>query len=187
MSFQTRAGEQIDRTVTRALEYAKTNNERVKFDFNGVSVVVLATDTVSSIVNKWSADLDAIAIAYNNSPEGKRAAAETLLRKKAGQTKLDRLMKELTHCCKNIDTLVKWCVELSDVVRIDTEWNPGLIRQTIEAAGYERNKHVGQPPEAFDGNLQMLKEYIVGQSIDALYMGLPPHQVIHKFAEEAGL
>lgn len=187
MSFHTRAGEEITQTCQRAIDYANEHNERVDFNFNDVLVTVRPGDSVGYIVDKWFEDYEVKAVAYRNSPEGQASALANLLRKEEAQKKTDHLIYTMRDACKNIDTLVKWLVELSDVLHTDTIWDPQQIAITLEKVyKYERNKHVGQPKEFFD-DPQMIKEYIIGQSIECLYMGLPPHQIIHKFAEDAGL
>ncbi len=50
----------------------------------------------------------------------------------------------------------------------------------LEAIGYKNNAHVGRT----EWTRQTIGEYIVGQAINCLRHGLPPHQVTRKFAED---
>lgn len=187
IEYKPTLGTDIEQACTQALKIAREYNEDVIFDFNGTNVVVTPSSSVDGLVNSWHRDYEENRQKYRDSPEGRRSAADQQSRKLAAQAETDRLVKLIIKNIKDIDTVVKGFVGLSRAICVGTVWNPKSLAKILQEAGYTLNHHVGRKPEDFDNNPQMLKEYIVGQCIDALQMGTPPHQIINKFAMEAGL
>lgn len=73
---------------------------------------------------------------------------------------------------------------LADCVRSDTKWRPREVAARIVAMGYAKHAHVGKPELVFEEDEVIFGEWIVGQSIDCMEKGMPPHPVSTGFAAQ---
>ena len=186
IQFQPTAGLDIHYACDKAVAMANQGNDSVSFNFNGVAMVVAPGETAEAAVGRWWAQYEKNAEAYRNSPEGRAAKAAAEAREARCQRETTDLIARLPNVVRSLPDLVRWCMALSQSAgHVGIVWKPNEVADAIEAAGWKANAHVGRPKEDFDDQT-IMGEWLVGQSIDGLRRGLPPHQVIIGFAEKAG-
>lgn len=179
-------GDHIAHACGEAVAMATGRGEAVAFEFNGVLVTVQPGEPAADAAARWQAEVDRRQEAYRASPEGRAAAAEAAEESKRHQAETDALVARLPAAVGDLGKLVRWCVALSRPadhvgVRVDHD----AIADVIEAEGYARNAHVGRPPGVF-ADRRVAGEYLVGQAVDCMRKGMPPHPVIGRLAAEAG-
>jgi hypothetical protein len=186
IKFEPSAGSHIQHACEEAVSLANVGDDSVSFRFNDVDMIVAPGETAESAVTRWTAQFETNAEAYRNSPEGKAAKVEAERRRRQCQRDTDVLIARLPNVTNDLPALVRWCVALSQTAdHIGITWDKSAVADTIEAAGWTRNAHVGKPDEAFKDKVVM-GEYLVGQALDCLRIGMPPHPVIEKFAKSGG-
>jgi len=62
-------GMHISSACRDAVERANSEKDSVRFEFNGIEVIAQPGDSPAALESKWSADMDASAKAYRESPE----------------------------------------------------------------------------------------------------------------------
>jgi len=93
------AGRHISAVCREAVDRANSEQDSVRFDFNGTEVIANPGDDPAALEKKWSDDFEAAAKAYRESPEYKerqlQEAAEL-------QRKLSAVMKETAQTEKEM-------------------------------------------------------------------------------------
>jgi hypothetical protein len=188
ITYEPHLGQDISDACRKAIALANKNGSPVAFRFNDVDMVVSPGEGARTACDRWRAESERQAEAWRNSPKGKRAAAESEARRLEAQRETDRLIADGPRVVTDgLAAVVRWCAKLSmSADHNGINWEPRRAATMLIAAGYRENAHVGQPPEAFRDNRQMMGEYIIGQAINCLKRGMPPHPMTEHFAKEAG-
>jgi len=167
-------GEHIT-TAAEKLIAACRNGGQAACKFNGVILAADKNSTIESIVDDFNHQSEEARIAYNESPEGKRAAWEALDRQTCLQIKADNLMEKLPDLNFNDPAvLLDWLCEMEEPrdhigVRVDVE----RILQIFCANGYEPNAYCDD--EFKDGDFYIHAAWIIGQAIASPYVPLVNH------------
>jgi hypothetical protein len=103
------AGSHINSVCDEAIKLAKRKRVKVSFEFNQITVIVSAKDTVESAVKRWDRKREAEAKRYRESDEYKQAEARrvaeekrknTAIYKAKGVTEQDlRALRKDIACC----------------------------------------------------------------------------------------
>lgn len=156
----------------------------VQGQFNDIVLVADLATTPDDIVVAFNRECARRSKEYRNSPEGKRAAAETEQRRSAAQSKHDALMAALPSLDMSNDTAVlDWLCgmqEPSDHVGVIIRRS--TIVSVFESAGFVANANTGKNYK--EGDRANMFRYLVGQALDGLKRGPAIHPIIHKFSDE---
>lgn len=182
------AGVSIDEAAEAALRRANDRSlgcPPVAFSFNGVKIVAGAGDEAGALCRRYLSELEERGRKWRESPEGvewERAEAE---RRAADVARHARCMAELPDAAQDMDRLVDWLAEYSEVAdRIHVDADFAAVLAALGAAGYAGDAHVGRPEEDF-ADTDVMGEYIVGQAISCMLRGMPPYpNTIKGFARE---
>ncbi len=186
LTFEPSPGTHISHACKEAVAMAINKNSDVEFDFNGIKVTATPQSSPASLEADWDAKMAAEAKAYRESErytaEQQRRAEEV----KTNQQTVDRFMEEielvLATCSR--DSLMEWLkpfVGASDDVEV--KFDHKKLADLLEHFGYLENAHVGTPPEAFTTR-KLIGEYILGQVVNCLRSGMPPHPITNSFIEK---
>lgn len=183
IAYEPLAGTHIRDASETARRMAVKRRRPVRFRFNDVVLVATRKTSVDSLL--WSFDLvmHQHRQAYRNSRRGREAAARRSRVLQSAQQVVDHLLNTLDASIQNgLSDTVLWLSRFSDVADdCDLRYSKEEIRQKLLGAGYIENQHVGCNQEDFDVR-EILGQYIVGQAINCLGHGLPPHPITSKFA-----
>ncbi len=182
MTFQAHAGEEITSASKRAIAHAQLINSVVVFGFNGVKCVADPSYTPERVVEQFHIDMERNRVAYQASPEGKKAAAETDARRAAAQHETRRLERMFEHYWEDallfheetLEPLLSWLKDYALAVDfIGVEANPDPIITILKDFGFTAGMHVTTDKAAVEQwTPRICAEWIVGQ---ALSMGLRSH------------
>lgn len=185
ITLETTAGQHISATCKEAVDLAKSSGENVKFIFNGVTLVCTPNTYAKDLEKTFNIKLEENCKAYLASPEGIAQKREADFRLKESQAQTDSLMIQLPVVInKSQEALITWLAKLSDCGdHVSVTFNKDRVIKIIEDSGYRRNAFTGLSPESY---LQknIFGSYIIGQALDCLYRGMPPHPIIQKFAKD---
>ena len=87
---------------------------------------------------------------------------------------------------KYLEKIIDWLDEftpLSDDIGVTSEFNPFDISNQLTRAGFNENEGVGEDPGWFNTR-QRMGRYIIGQVINCLNKGMPPHPITTTFIEK---
>ncbi len=185
VSYDVPPGETIARACDTAVSIAKHGKCSVKFDFNGIPVKATPTSTPRLLQDGWNEECNRRSDAYAASPEGKRAKAEMDAKIDAAQNECNRLSITLGTAVKGgVGSVIEWLnsyVKAADWIGVDSHRNS--VTRTLLDAGYKDGEHVGKPPEWFNTKKRMGR-YIIGQALNCMVSGMPPHPVTLSFIEK---
>jgi hypothetical protein len=183
IEYEPLAGSHIDYAIQHAVGFAKHHHARVRMRFNDVTLV--ATPKTSRDSLRWTFDKTQGESAqhWRTTPRGLASARRRKRELAANQRIVDDLIGELpASLASGLDDTVAW---LSRFARVADDcglrYSKPEIAQALRAAGYTNNQHVGRPQEDFDSSL-VTGQWIVGQAINCLEHGMPPHPITRKFA-----
>lgn len=192
ITYEPMGGENIAHTVRHTARLSKTSGCRVRFRFNDVTLY--ATPKKSPVTIRWEWELingqraEQYRLSKKGQQERARRAAE-IVSKQYAVTAAVRGLPGLVEN-NNLDHLMGWLhsfVEHADDIGVDMNAAANLkggghewIAILFESKGYKENPHVGQPPEWFNTRERM-GQYIIGQAINCLRRGMPPHPITQSF------
>lgn len=191
LTYEPIAGTSISHAANAAVAMANANLQSVKFDFNGVAVIVWPGDLPDSVTARWDRDFDESAKRWRDSPEGIKHQEWVQSETERRQKIVDGLMGSLTKAIdRGLGSIVGWLATLSEFGDWNSlQWDKQWVVAELLAAGYQENEHAGQPPEWFNTQERMGR-YIVGQALNCMANGMPPHPMLqmfaYKYAELAG-
>jgi hypothetical protein len=186
MNYEPMCGDNIAHTVRHTARLSKTSGCRVRFSFNGVTLQATPKKSPVTLLWEWERINGQHAEKYRLSKKGQDAhairTAETARLKTQSETLLMALSSILLS--GSTDELMGWLKSFALVaddvsVKLDT----ATLAAKFEAAGFKENEGVGQKPEWFNTRPRMAS-YIVGQVINCLKRGMPPHPVTVSFVEK---
>lgn len=191
------AGSHISQACRDALDLAGKSKREVSFSFNGIQMFVPPKRriTVEGLVKRFNYACRGQAERWRNSAEGltfARERAEAIARKQEAVTAAIAVLPGLLamESAQRMDAVVGWLaslVEDADDVGIDWDRAAGVrggmewVAVLLESAGFRESDLVGEPEDSFTSRERMGR-YIVGQAINCLRIGLPPHPITTKFA-----
>lgn len=178
-------GERIEHACHEATRLARQHNALCRFDFNDVRLIAAPKKSPGTLLWEWEWTNKRERSAYRNSAKGRedarRRAAEIVSR----QAKVTFLINDLPNACSaGLDKVMFWLSAFTEVADdIGVTWDHAYVKALLEGAGYKENAHVGRKPHEFTAR-QIMGEYIVGQAINCMGIGMPPHPVTLGFVEK---
>lgn len=184
--YEPSPGEHLDDAIQTALALAAEHDLPVRFTFNDAEATVTKdtrpVEVLASFDRQWSAQREA----YKTSPEGRAAAERQTAEVARSQARHDALMGNLPVAVQDEALLVQWLADYAGpaddnrVLGHDYE----LVAAMLVSAGYARADAVGLPREEYE-NPAVLARWLIGQALDQLRGGMPPHPgMMERFAED---
>lgn len=188
-TYTPQLGTHIDNAVHTALTIARQHGDDVTFTFNGVTLIVaadvaLGTAPFVDYHKVWNDQMAANAAAYHASPEGIRAAQEAADRLADCNRKNAALVASLPGilACGDNATILRWLCDLESASHIESPVGYPALAAQFTAAGYLAGVNTSTDFRATDSD--NFARYIIGQCVDMMAGGMPPHGVIHGFVEK---
>ena len=176
-------GTNIEHACNEAVKMARQGDCMVRFDFNGVELVASGRSDPKALSDSFLDEMNKRAEAYKKSPEGIQDAENRRLLVESNNLKAAELIRNLPALlvAETLNDLMGWLKQFAVIADdIGTRFDHRELRLALESAGYKNNEGVGQPPEWFNTRERMGR-YIVGQVIDCLSTGMPPHPITLSF------
>jgi hypothetical protein len=177
--YQGTPGQHISHAAADACEMASERAVKVMLEFNDVMVSVLPDSSPESVVADWQRGMDTAAEAYRASPTGRQAAQRRADQLDQAQAEHDAAMAALPARFADARSAIAWLMSFYDsaddigIVRKDF----GRVADVLEASGW-RDSEACHLPKAEYEKPAVLGRWIIGQAIDMLRKGLPPHPVL---------
>lgn len=183
-SYEPMPGEFIGVSAINMVGRAKLTGKPCKAHFNEIPVEAVSGVDPAYIVATYKAESHRQAIAYNESPEGKKAVRDAKRRKDELQHQADAAMEMLGELdFSSLSAIIGWFKEIRDPsdhvgVNIPSE---NIVRE-FERHGYHAGVNCG---DEFDSeNPDNIARWLIGQALEGLKEYGSIHQVFHKFASE---
>lgn len=184
ITFDPMAGTRIEDACEEAVRLARKNDCVVEFDFNDVHMQAFTTDSASDVSARWHAETDRRRAEYESSPEYAKKQESRRIAVLVSQNEIDRIIATIDRISGEAEWMswIKYFAELSDDVGVEIDL--AEVSAALRRHGWVDGAHVGKPPGDFKNNKTMLAEYIMGQAINCLNRGMPPHPITRKFVDD---
>lgn len=186
LTYDPLAGTTIDHACKEATALAIRKSAEVTFDFNGITLTATPDSSPADIQKDWKVKLEKEREEYRASPEytedEKRRVEEISSNQSIVNHFMETIEQILATCSTDdlMESLKKFTLAADNVgVKFD---NVRLVT-ILESAGHKEHAHVGRPPSDFDSK-EVMAQYIIGQVINFLRSGMPPHPVTVSFIEK---
>lgn len=183
MTYRPIVGDRISHSVQEASRLSKTHRCRVRFEFNEVTLQATPKKSPVTLLWEWELICGQHYEQYRLSKAGQVARrlrnGEVATRRENVASLIARLPRLLA--AGDVDGLMLWLdlfVDSADDV--DVHFDCAELARTLEASGFIENDLVGQPPASFNTR-EKVGRYIVGQAINCLRSGMPPHLLTQSF------
>jgi len=183
--YKPTAGCSIDRAAEESLQIAEKNvDKKVTFRFNGIDVIVNYWNTVETIVNQFNTLQEAKIASYRSSPLYRKVQEEQRIKIKALQDKVDYLLEHLRFTKGNELALINWLGEFAAIAdNMLLVYNKSKLAAQLISFGYTDNAFLGLPKESYN-NKTILAGWLVGQAINQLKLGMPPHPMLSSWCDK---
>lgn len=195
-------GECVVRFARRAIQSLQPSakGQRVRASFNGVPLIIGIQDTPAAVASLFDRISTRQAEEWRRSPEGiaykQKQEAERQRCQESVSVKL-RLLPHILSAQGNaplgqLDGLMGWLYAIAeDADHIGIDWDEAAgvkggkewVALQLIAAGYQQDDKLGLPEVAYK-DAEILGRYVIGQVINNLRHGLPPHPVSIKFINQ---
>lgn len=193
--YKPMCGTHVESACNESLMLAERLNKPVRFEFNGVKLRVNKRLSKSHILRQWEEMIASRGRRYCASKAGREAAnkrAAEIIQKQDAINAAVRTLPGLVEG-NNLDHLIGWLKSFAyhaDDVAVNFNVAAGLqggglewICLLFESKGYRNNDGVGQSPDWFNTR-ERLGRYIIGQAINCMRRGMPPHPITDKFCDQ---
>lgn len=183
-TYRGTPGEHISSAAATACDMASDTAATVYLEFNDVRVPVRPDHTPDDVVAIWQRGMDEAAEAYRTSPAGQKAAAEAEGRRIQAQADHDAAMATLPETFVDARAAISWLKTFggpADHVGIlGADFD--RVADVLERSGWSDGEASGRP-EADYAEADLLGRWIIGQAINMLRRGNPPHPMLtHTFS-----
>jgi hypothetical protein len=184
LTYEPSPGTHIATASREAAALAVQHRRAVTFNFNDICVIAWPGDSPEYIEAQWTCTHDRKAKQWHDGPGGRKHQEWKRAEDAKHQEATDALCRRLPDAIAgSLDAVVAWCAELSEVADwCGVNWDKCRVRRMLENAGYREGENVGQPQDWFTTR-DRLGRYIVGQALNCMAMGMPPHPMTRVFAE----
>jgi hypothetical protein len=179
-------GDNFSECARVAVQEAKALGETVILHFNSAALKVTGSSNPAALEKEYHDELDRSYKAYQASPAGRAAEARRIAENARDQKKIDDLVKNQLDgaLAKGIGATVMW---LKDYALVADNMNLKTYRSDVlgklKGAGFKNNAHVGR--KDLETDYIGFGEYLVGQAINCMESGMPPHPAAtEKFADQ---
>lgn len=185
------AGKSISSAAKIASTYANYLLARVSFSFNGIDIVARPHSHYTTLTRFYNDEFDRRAEEYRNSDEYSERLAKRKVEVAEKQVKVDALILELPNIILDEAKMMDWAYSLADVADdIEVKLDYAALSQVLQAGGWVANAKTSTGmseleeaalKEELQHNKTSMAQYIMGQVIACLDMGMPPHPITCKF------
>lgn len=182
--FTPPCGTNINSALSLALGEAVEKQCPVVLHFNDLAIPVEPTDRPAELADRYQRLCEESYARWRASPKGQAALAElerTRTAKLTANTELCDALPLVLRKDSLGDLLIPWLRKLEEASSSEVEVDYPAMARAIINAGWHPNAWVGHKPPA-DKNA--MARYIVGQCLSCMLVSMPPHQVVHRFAEQ---
>ena len=186
LTYRPECGTELTTAIRHARALAKRQRARVQLPFNGVLLWVTPKKSPATILWEWTLANSRLMSRYHQSAAYQRQQTERAAEIARKQTLVTRLVAALPSvlACPERSWLMLWL----DVFTYNADdmavlFNHQALAVQLETAGYVVNQHVGAPKASFT-NRRVVEQYILGQVLNCLHEGMPPHPITRKFIDQ---
>lgn len=186
ITYDPSPGTHIAHACAEAERLATLHKEPLKFKFNDIELIAEPGCDPDKLVIQFQDNADSLRKEYEESDAGKaeknRRTRQIAELKSKSLELLDKLDSVLAS--NNQDELMTWLKEFTPAADdIAVTFDKKALAAKFEKAGFKENEGVGQKPEYFAISRNRMAGYIVGQVINCLNSGMPPHPITIHFVE----
>lgn len=182
--YEPMGGERIEHACHEATRLAKRHRRLCRFSFNDVHLIAAPKKSPFTLEWEWAWTQERERSAWRNSKAGQEEERRNLAEISAKQGQADFLITDLPNACKaGMDKLMLWLSAFAEITdRIGVSFDHAWVIALLESDGFKENAHVGRKPQDFNTR-KIIGEYIIGQAINCMRMGMPPHPMTITFVE----
>ena len=187
MKYETMAGQHIQNACIEATLLSIKNQCDVEFEFNGVHLTATKDNPSHWLKSEFDRILKENREKYLQSDEYKEWQKKQKEKLEQRQNIMDTsIMPTFSDIIESghSDYIMSWLKQFTiNADYIDVTYDKKYIADFLELNGFKENEHVGQDKEFFNTKENMAR-YIIGQVINCLRNGMPPHKVTLKFIDD---
>jgi hypothetical protein len=180
LKYESRCGDHIEFVAQKAIDQAIESNCLVRFLFNGVALEALPSSSAVSVSMDYDAALHRSRLEYEASPKGIADKKRREMQERTEQARVDQLISLLPKL-ETLDEHIRWARELAEIGT--GNYDKGKAIEILESHGYIKNENTGNDAHKCDTK-EGTGRYIMGQVISCFSIGMPPHGITTKFADE---
>jgi len=183
-TYEPLCGDRIENACLEATKIATETRYPVEFQFNGIKLTALPDGDAAALRDEYWLKSHKAVKDYKASQKGQEAARKRDKEVAEKQERLDgdeETLYQVIATCSESD-LMDWLYSFAqDDIAVKVNY-PKII-ELLTSGGYQANQHVGQPVEFFKDKSHMA-QWIIGQAMDCMSKGMPPHPICLKFIED---
>ena len=187
LEFKPECGSWIGTACEKAVQMARSQNQPVKFEFNGIEVVANPNDDPESIHSIWNEKQEERTAKYHASDEYKEQQNKRRQEVTAKQEIVDRLVR-IVGRIHSEEEWMKWAAKLAGSADdCEVKLNNDELFIELKRHGWVPNANVSEDPKIraeLATNKTMMAEYIMGQVMSFLSKGMPPHPMTMTFVDK---
>lgn len=186
MIYETQPGQHIKNACEEAKNLAIKHNTKVEFDFNGVTLYCNPDSDLAFVEECFNVALRENREKYLQSNEYKELQQKQAEELELHQDNIDCLMISFYHVVNhsNLDSIMTWLKQFTENADyIGVTYDKEYIADFFESNGFKENEYVGEDKDFFKYKSNMA-HYIIGQAINCLRIGMPPHPITLKFIDD---
>lgn len=196
------AGSDIEWGCKLSCRLARAIGVVVPFDFNGLLITARPHSRHDDLYDYWQQESERKRAEYLASDEYKQQLIEDEAERVEYQGQMDALLERLPTVTRgpqyrdeDQDAFLDWMYDFGKIADYNfLSWDKAVVVDRIQTAGWEPGVHTmpdGLTPEE-EKNFRLTirtdkrvdAEYIIGQCLDCMLGGMPPHPVVCKFIDE---
>ena len=204
--YEPMAGEHILKSCSGAIKIANEQSLPVRFKFNGIVLVARSDSKPETLAEKYHADSDKRFEKYQKTKKYRVQIAKRNAEIKFKEVEIKKLFDRLDliikknfldkvvsenlkgrlpiNTEKNQGELLDWLDKFTPLADdIEIKFDRAALASKLEEAGFIENESVGMNPGWFDTREKMAR-WILGQVINCLKKGMPPHPIMTSFIEK---
>ncbi len=186
--IDTLPGDHLSSVIRKAIGVADSFETKVGFTFNGARIIVVKGDTVETVETEVQRQWNAQSAAYAASPAGIRAKHDAQQRLSNAVLTHAACMAALPMICgkARIDEpeLMDWlAIYAAAADHVDVQCDYPRVLELLAKAGYFANHNCGLDRSEYD-KPSIMASYIIGQAMDCMQKGMPPHPITISFIEK---
>lgn len=185
--YTASVGEHLSHATRMASAVSRRMKRLVKLEFNGVKLIAAPKKSPATLEWEFTNTCSRKLSKHRNSPEGR---LETRIRRdviiaaqQSVEFAVDRIKDSAAH--GDIGALFMQSIKL--LIRsaddVDVHFDKAALAKTLAAMGFVSGDLVGSSEESLKERSRM-QRWIIGQIIDMLKAGMPPHPCMEQFVTE---
>lgn len=184
--YEPDSGTHIEHACKEATALAIKAGHVIPFKFNDIALTASPQTSWKKLAEKFHSDCEKRRTEYEQSPEGIEAAENRKSEIAIKQQTVSNLIATLPTTLKegSLDDVIDWLKRFTNPSDdIGVRFDKQKVSEIFEFHGYMENEGVGEKPDWFNTRERMGR-YIIGQAINCLKSGMPPHGITLSFIEK---